>query len=106
MKREIKTSEKLNEEFHEGYLKEELRKMNPDPVDRIGQELAALYTIPRAYVRDWWFVSYNQMRSLMNRDHWRYTRVERIEFVEMIRARTRIVFGIVPEDDELTEELF
>lgn len=105
MKRETEIEE-LGEEFHEGYLREELRKMNPDPFDRMGQELVSLYTIPRAYVRDWWFVRYNRFRSLVNRDHWRYTRVERIEFVEMIRARIRIALGKMPKDDEKTEELF
>ena len=91
MKPQKKISNSKSWEFHEGYLREEQQLMNPGPVERMEQELVSLYTIPAAYVRDWWFVKRSQMGSLLNRDHWRYTFFEREGAVQRVKTRIRIL---------------
>ena len=68
-----------HDDFQESYLKAEFRDLNPGPLERMEQEVVSLYTIPAAYVRDWYRQKKRQFRSLMNRDHWRYTNQYRLE---------------------------
>lgn len=97
-----KTKKKASEdwEFHEGYLLEEQLERNPGPLTRMEQELVALYTIPAAYFRDWWFVKYNQSKSLLNWEHWRYTFVERKELLQRLKTRIRIVLDWPLSEEE------